>query len=435
MAKIIAIANQKGGVGKTTTCVNLAASLAAMHKKVLVIDSDPQGNATMASGVNKFDLKYSIYNVLIDGVSVFDALIEQTTGAFHLIPANEDLTAAEVKLLDMLVREFRLKNAIAPIKDNYDYILIDCPPSLNLLTVNAMCAADSILVPLQCEYFALEGLTLLIDTVDQLATQVNPHLKIEGILRTMFDGRNNLSGAVSQDLQDSFGDLVYKTIINRNVRLAEAPSYGQPVMYFDKNSQGAKNYLQLAAEILEKDVLEQNRRLQALKALEAKKQAQLQVQKAAQAKAEAAPQQAAPKAAAKAAPKAPAKAAAPAQVPHQEGASAKSAPVKKAAAAPQQAAPVAPKAAPAPKAPVSKSAAAPASNAQAVAAPKVAVKAAPAQAKLSDEQAAKAAHAQAVAAKVAAAKKAAAAAAAANAAPATKVVRRAAPQSAPASKE
>lgn len=252
MTKVIAIANQKGGVGKTTTCVNLAASLAAMQKKILVVDCDPQGNATMASGVLKFGLEKSITNVLVDGLDIKEAVVTTTEGGFHLIPSNEDLTAAEVSLLDKFGRESFLKKSLDKIKDNYDFVLIDCPPSLNILTVNALCAADSILVPLQCEYFALEGLTLLIETVDQLASAVNSKLKIEGILRTMFDNRNRLSTDVSDELKKNFGDLVYETIIPRNVRLAEAPSYGKPAMYYDKSSVGSKTYLSLAAEIISK---------------------------------------------------------------------------------------------------------------------------------------------------------------------------------------
>ena len=252
MSKVIAIANQKGGVGKTTTCVNLAASLAAMQKKVLVIDCDPQGNATMASGVMKFGLDKSITNVLIDGLDIRESVVTKTEGDYHLIPANEDLTAAEVNLLDKFGRENFLRKALDNIKNQYDFVLIDCPPSLNILTVNALCAADSILVPLQCEYFALEGLTLLIETVDQLANAVNSKLKIEGILRTMYDNRNRLSIDVSNELKNNFGDLVYETIIPRNVRLAEAPSYGKPAMYNDKSSAGSKAYLSLAAEVIDK---------------------------------------------------------------------------------------------------------------------------------------------------------------------------------------
>ena len=251
LSKVIALANQKGGVGKTTTCVNLAASL-ALQKKILVIDMDPQGNATMASGVDKFALKSSIYDLLVKNQDINEILITGTECNYDLLPANSDLTAASVQLMEFFGRELRLKKALDKIKDNYDFVFIDCPPALNLLTVNALCAADSILVPLQCEYFALEGLTLLIETVDQLASAVNSKLKIEGILRTMFDNRNRLSTDVSDELKKNFGDLVYETIIPRNVRLAEAPSYGKPAMYYDKSSVGSKAYLSLAAEIISK---------------------------------------------------------------------------------------------------------------------------------------------------------------------------------------
>ncbi|MGL4755412.1 MAG: ParA family protein [Aeromonadaceae bacterium] len=253
MGKIIAIANQKGGVGKTTTCVNLAASMAATRRKVLVIDLDPQGNATMASGIDKYDVERTAYELLVDEIPAKDVIITETAGGYHLVAANQDVTAAEIRLLEFFAREIRLRNALAAIRDQYDYIFIDCPPSLNLLTVNAMSAADSVIVPMQCEYFALEGLTALVDTISKLVAVVNPDLKIEGILRTMFDHRNRLSNDVSDQLKQHFGDKVYRTVIPRNVRLAEAPSFGTPAMYYDKSSVGAKAYLALAGEILRRE--------------------------------------------------------------------------------------------------------------------------------------------------------------------------------------
>ncbi|MFD1008454.1 MULTISPECIES: ParA family protein [Oceanisphaera] len=255
MGKVIAIANQKGGVGKTTTCVNLAASMAATKRKVLVIDLDPQGNATMASGIDKYQLANTAYELLVDQVPIDQVIERETSGGYDLIAGNGDVTAAEIKLMEVFARETRLRTALAPVRDYYDYIFIDCPPSLNLLTVNAMSAADSVLVPMQCEYFALEGLTALVDTISKLAAVVNADLKIEGILRTMYDHRNRLSNDVSDQLKSHFGDKVYRTVIPRNVRLAEAPSFGQPAMYYDKSSLGAKAYLALAGEILRREEL------------------------------------------------------------------------------------------------------------------------------------------------------------------------------------
>ncbi|ERM59009.1 MULTISPECIES: ParA family protein [Vibrio] len=253
MGKIVAIANQKGGVGKTTTCINLAASMAATKRKILVVDLDPQGNATMASGVDKYQVEATAYDLLVEDTPFDEVVCRSTSGNYDLIAANGDVTAAEIKLMEVFAREVRLKNALASVRDNYDFIFIDCPPSLNLLTINAMAAADSVLVPMQCEYFALEGLTALMDTISKLAAVVNENLKIEGLLRTMYDPRNRLSNEVSDQLKKHFGSKVYRTVIPRNVRLAEAPSHGKPAMYYDKYSAGAKAYLALAGEMLRRE--------------------------------------------------------------------------------------------------------------------------------------------------------------------------------------
>ncbi|MCP3699368.1 MAG: ParA family protein [Aliivibrio sp.] len=259
MGKVISIANQKGGVGKTTTAVNLAASMAATHRKVLLIDLDAQGNATMASGVDKYDVDATAYELLVDEVPFEKVVIEETSGGYDLIAANGDVTAAEIKLMEVFAREVRLRNMIASVRGNYDFIFIDCPPALNLLTINAMAASDSVLVPMQCEYYALEGLTALIDTISKLAAVVNAELKIEGLLRTMYDPRNRLANDVSDQLKKHFGEKVYRTVIPRNVRLAEAPSHGKPAMYYDKYSNGAKAYLALAGEIIRRDEMEKER--------------------------------------------------------------------------------------------------------------------------------------------------------------------------------
>ncbi len=257
MARVIAVANQKGGVGKTTTAVNIAASLAATKRRVLLIDLDPQGNATMGSGVDKYEVPHTVYDLLVDEMPAEEVIVKNTSGHYDLIAANADVTAAEIKLIEFYAREMRLKNSLKPILDNYDYIFIDCPPALNLLTINAMSAADSVLVPMQCEYYALEGLTALVDTISKLASIVNPDLVIEGILRTMYDPRNRLANDVSDQLKLHFGEKVYRTVIPRNVRLAEAPSFGAPAMYYDKSSTGAKAYLALAGEMLRREEQEQ----------------------------------------------------------------------------------------------------------------------------------------------------------------------------------
>ena len=254
MKRVIAIANQKGGVGKTTTAVNLAASLAATKRRVLLIDLDPQGNATMGSGIDKSQLERSSCDVLLEEIELRTALIAVEPGGFTLLPANQDLTAAEVRLLTMPSgRETKLRNALAPVRDSFDVILIDCPPALNMLTVNSLVAADSVLIPMQCEYYALEGLSALLGTVEQIRAAVNPTLEIEGILRTMFDPRNNLANEVSAQLITHFGDKVFRTIIPRNIRLAEAPSFGRPVLFHDKESRGALSYLALAGEMIRRE--------------------------------------------------------------------------------------------------------------------------------------------------------------------------------------
>jgi len=251
--KVIAITNQKGGVGKTTTSVNLAASIAATRRKVLLIDLDPQGNATMGSGINKNSVESSSYDVLLGEQTVNDVMITLDQVGYFLVPSNADLTAAEVELLKVTEHERRLRNALEQAQYEFDYVLIDCPPSLNMLTVNALVAAHSVMIPMQCEYYALEGLSALLTTIESIRISLNPQLQIEGLLRTMFDPRNNLSTEVTAQLQEHFGDKMYRTVIPRNIRLAEAPSHGLPILYYDKGSRGAQAYLALAGEVLRRD--------------------------------------------------------------------------------------------------------------------------------------------------------------------------------------
>ncbi len=250
MGRIIAVTNQKGGVGKTTTSVNFAASLAETGRRVLLVDLDAQGNATMGSGIDKHELEHTGYDVLIGHAPIQRVILPAAEAGYDLLPGNADLTAAEVELMEKDDRERRLRAALSYVQNDYDLILIDCPPSLNMLTVNALAAAHGVIIPIQCEYYALEGLSALLDTIEQVRIAINPELAIEGLLRTMFDARNNLAMDVSAQLQEHFGDRVYRTIIPRNVRLAEAPSHGLPVLRYDKQSRGALAYLALAGEYL-----------------------------------------------------------------------------------------------------------------------------------------------------------------------------------------
>lgn len=252
MARILAITNQKGGVGKTTTAVNLAASLSSLGKKVLLVDLDPQGNATTASGAEKQNLSKTVYQLLLGTDAYEKVRLRSEAGGFDLLPANRDLAGAEIELVEQKQREFRLKLALEPAVDGYDFILIDCPPALNLLTVNALTCAHAVLIPMQCEYFAIEGLADLVNTIKKIKARLNPDLVIDGVVRVMFDNRNTLAQHVSDQLKAHFGGKVFDTVVPRNVRLAEAPSHGLAVLQYDRASKGAQAYLQMARELVKK---------------------------------------------------------------------------------------------------------------------------------------------------------------------------------------
>lgn len=251
MAKIVAIANQKGGVGKTTTAVNLSTCLAAKGKRVLLVDCDPQGNATSGFGVNKSELERTIYDVLVNGSSAQET-VKRTEYKVNLLPSNIELAGAEIELVAAISRETRLKRALDPVREEYDYIFIDCPPSLGLLTLNSLAAADSVLMPIQCEFYALEGVSQLMNTIQLVRNNLNQNLAVEGVLMTMYDSRTNLAEQVVKEVRENFGDVVYHTMIPRNVRLSEAPSYGQPILIYDKRSRGSEEYMNLAKEVIKR---------------------------------------------------------------------------------------------------------------------------------------------------------------------------------------
>ena len=253
MGRVIAIANQKGGVGKTTTSINLSACLAEKGKKVLVIDTDPQGNTTSGLGIDKNDLDNTVYELILGECSIYDCIVKDAIPNVSVLPSNVNLAAAEIELIGVDKKEFILKNEVDFVKDDYDFIIIDCPPSLNLLTINAMTTADSVLVPIQCEFYALEGLSQLIQTVELVKARLNPNLEIEGVVFTMYDARTNLSLQVVENVKENLQQNIYKTIIPRNIRLAEAPSYGMPINKYDSKSSGAAAYLRLADEVMNRE--------------------------------------------------------------------------------------------------------------------------------------------------------------------------------------